>query len=96
MIDTTVLTERVMLSKEDLETLASIPQHVMVRNHLIRFGSITVKEAEDYYGITRLSDVIYKLRYKVEPHMLIRTEMHKGKNRFGGTVDYGKYYLMED
>ena len=96
MLDSTCVVDGVSLSEIDLATLAKITQHTKVRNHLIRFGSITDAQARDFYGISRLADVIYKLRYKIEPHMMIETEMVYGRNRFGCPVQYGKYILVED
>ena len=96
MLDSTVVVDGVSLSELDLATLAKIPQTTKVRNHLIRFGSITDAQARDFYGISRLADVIYKLRYKKEPVMDIQTEMIYGRNRFGQPVQYGKYIFVED
>ena len=95
-MDSTVVVDGVKLSDLDLAALARIPQTTKVRNHLIRFGSITDAQARDFYGISRLSSVIYKLRYKIEPMMDIKTDMIYGRNRFGQPVQYGKYILMED
>lgn len=95
MVDTTVVVDGVRLDEADLAILAAIPQTTKVRNHLIRFGIITDAQARDLYGISRLSGVIYKLRYKIEPYMKIRTEMVYGRNRFGQPVQYGKY-ILED
>ncbi|MBR1456208.1 MAG: hypothetical protein IJ594_03485 [Oscillospiraceae bacterium] len=95
MIDSTAVVDGVRLSDLDLAALAKIPQTTKVRNHLIRFGSITDAQARDFYGISRLSSVIYKLRYRIEPLMHIETEMIYGRNRFGQPVQYGKYIFME-
>ena len=91
MIDTTIVVDGVKLSDIDLAAIAKIPHTTKVRNHLIRFGYITDKQARDFYGISRLSAVIYKLRYKIEPLMNIETEMIYGRNRFGQPTQYGKY-----
>ena len=96
MLDSTIVVDGVSLSELDLATLAKIPQTTKVRNHLIRFGSITDKQARDFYGISRLSGVIYKLRYKIEPLMNIETEMIYGRNRYDQPVQYGKYIYVED
>ena len=96
MLDTTIVVDGVSLSELDLASLAKIPQTTKVRNHLIRFGSITDAQARDFYGISRLSGVIYKLRYKIEPLMHIETDMVYGRNRFGRPVQYGKYVYVEE
>lgn len=77
----------------DEEIIAKMPQTVKVRNHLIRYGSITSQEAWRMYGITRLADVIYKLRYKREPLMDIVTLMVYYTDEFGTNKSYGKYVL---
>ena len=75
---------------EDMRILAEMPHTVKVRNHLIRYGSITSQEAWRLYGITRLSSVILKLRKKEHPLMGIKTLMiHYREN--GVNKSYGKY-----
>lgn len=78
---------------EDQQTIAKMPQTVKIRNHLIRYGSITSQEAWRLYNITRLSDVVYKLKYKKEPRMDIKTEMVYERDRFGNPIQYAKYYI---
>lgn len=78
---------------EDEEIIARMPQTVKIRNHLIRYGSITSQEAWRLYNITRLADVVYKLRYKREPVMDIKREMIYGRDRFGNPIQYAKYYI---
>jgi len=80
---------------EDEQIIAKMPQTVKVRNHLLRYGSITSQEAWRLYGITRLSDVIYKLKYKRHPLMNIKTEMIYYTDEYGNHIQYGKYILME-
>lgn len=77
----------------DEEVIATMPDTVKVRNHLIRNGSITSQEAWQRYGITRLSAVIFKLRKKIEPLMDIKTEMVYGRDRYGQPCQYGRYYI---
>ena len=96
MIDTTLLALGHRFSDEEMKILASIPNHVKVKNHLIRFGKITDREARDFYGYTRLSDAIYRLRYKIEPRMNIETVDTEGVNRFGRRVHFATYYYKED
>ena len=81
---------------QDFETEKAenlLPETTKVRNHLEKYGSITQAEANSLYGITRLSAVVYKLRYKIEPYMNIKMIMRYGKNRFGKQVQYGEYYI---
>ena len=76
---------------EDEEIIARMPDTVKVKNHLMRFGKITSIEAFKMYGITRLADVIYKLRKRGEE---IKTEMVYGRDRYGDPTQYGVYYLV--
>lgn len=59
-----------------------------VREHLEMFGSITPREADDCYAITRLADVVYKLKKR---GVRIKTVTEYGKNRFGRPVCWAKY-----
>jgi len=63
-----------------------------VLNHMRTHGSITSMEAIENYGATRLSGLIFQLKKKGHH---IDTEMHTGKNRYGGTCNYAKYILRE-
>ena len=76
---------------EDMKILANMPQTVKVRNHLIRYGSITPQEAWREYGITRLADVVYKLKYKRHPLMDIGTLMIYYTDEYGRHRQYAKY-----
>jgi len=96
MVDSTIVVDKFSLSEEDLAVMASTPQHVMVLNHLLRFGSITGDEARRYYGITRLPAKVWYLKTKYDPPVRIGSEDIEGKNRFGKTVYYSKYFLEED
>ncbi len=59
--------------------------------HLQEKGSITSWEAIKEYGATRLSAIIYNLRYKYG--MEIETEQVDFTDRFGSKASYGKYVL---
>ena len=59
--------------------------------HLLEKGSITSWEAIKEYGATRLSAIIYNLRYK--RNMNIRTEKVYFTDRFGNKAYYAKYIL---
>lgn len=60
---------------EDDEIIKNMPQHVKVRNHLIRYGSITPLQAIELYNITRLAAIVYKLKNKIHPLLDIDKEM---------------------
>lgn len=65
-------------------------QNQQVLNHLVKYGSITPKQALDRYGIMRLGARIYDLRnlgYRIDK----TTE--NGKNRLGKPCKYARYYL---
>ena len=65
-------------------------QEQIVKEHLNRHGSITSIHAISEYGITRLSDKIYKLRGE---GMNIETERMKGLTRQGNITSYAKYRI---
>ena len=79
-------------TEEEMNILRAIPDTGKIRNHLERYGNITSKEANDLYGITRLSSVIYRLRYKKEPLMEIISVHEMGKDRFDQNANYVRYY----
>jgi hypothetical protein len=60
----------------------------LVRQHLLRYGSITSWEAINLYGETRLSDVILKLRQKGWD---IRTIMCEFQDKYGNIGRYANY-----
>ena len=59
--------------------------------HLHDYGEITSWEAIKEYGITRLSDLIYKLRNQ---GWNIENEWGTTKNRYGDDVRYVNYKLI--
>lgn len=59
-----------------------------VLNHLQRHGSITSIEAIQLFGATRLSSIIYDLR----KYNNIDGVKVQGRDRYGNTVYYTKYY----
>ena len=79
--------------QRDREILARMPDTVKIKNHLLRYGKITSLEAINLYGITRLADVIYKLRRK-DKTITIDTEMVYGRDRYGDPTRYGVYHLV--
>lgn len=65
----------------------------LVLMHMKKYGSITQDEADEEYGIKRLSARINELRNMVYP---IKTEMLSCKNRRGNISNFAKYSLEED
>ena len=65
-------------------------QNQQVLNHLVKYGSITPRQALDRYGIMRLGARIYDLR-KLGYH--INKVNESGKNRLGKPCKYARYYL---
>ena len=61
--------------------------------HLIENGNITSWEAIKEYGATRLSAIIYNLRYRY--CMNIETVMVEFTDRFGSKAQYAKYIFKE-
>lgn len=61
-----------------------------IARHLEIYGSITSLEAMQEYGIMRLASRISDLKKAGIP---IKTEMVRGKNRFGENTSYAKYSL---
>jgi hypothetical protein len=64
-----------------------------VLNYLKENGSITSWEAIREFGATRLSAIIYNLRYKEGLNII--TKNINDKNRYGDPVSYARYYLEE-
>lgn len=62
----------------------------IVLMHMKKHGSITHKEAEEAYGMTRLAARIKDLRNK---GIKIKTEYITGPNRRGGKSRYARYSL---
>ena len=68
-------------------------QKQRILEHIQKHGSITQKEAWDLYGASRLSAIIYDLKNKDGYN--IKTEMVKGKNRYGEPTCFGAYSFIE-
>lgn len=62
--------------------------------HLQQYGSITSWEAIKEYGATRLSSIIYNLRYKY--NMDIINEQIDFVDRFGSKSYFVRYVLKEN
>ena len=65
-----------------------------VKIHLENVGHITSLEAIELYGATRLSAIIYNLRYHY--NMNIISERVDFTDRFGSKSSYAKYVLVEE
>ena len=70
-----------------------INQHQMVIDYIKLNGSITVSDAQKDLGIAYLPPRISELR-KAGYSILRKSE--QGKNRFGKTTTYARYYLDGD
>lgn len=68
----------------------TVSQNKRILAHLMTKGSITPMEAISEYGITRLSARIWDLR---RDGIGIGMVMEKGVNRWGGKVEFAKYFL---
>lgn len=64
-----------------------------ILEHLIKYGSISSMEAITLYGIMRLASRISDLKKR---GYLIVGEMETAKNRFGETVSYKRYRLIQE
>ena len=65
-------------------------QQQRVYDYMDRFGSITSLQAFADLGVTRLADVVFKLK---KAGVEIHTEMKGCKNRFGDPVRFARYSL---
>ena len=75
--------------KKKIKPLEKMTQIKAIKKHLETKGSITSKEAFEKYGCTRLSGMIYRLRY--EYNMKIETLDYEVKDRYGRTTVIAKY-----
>ena len=82
------------MGKEKVDITDCTSQRDAVVKHLETFGNITQKQANDYYGASRLSAIIFNLRYK--EGYVIETHMTVGQNRFGHTTEFAKYVLVKE
>lgn len=65
----------------------------MVLEYMRQFGSITQLEALQDIGCMRLASRISDLRNQ---GYAIGRRIKTGKNRYGDSVSFAEYYLMED
>lgn len=74
-----------------MNKLKDMTQSERVMWYINKYGSITWLEAHRDLGVARLSAVIYNLKYIDEEPIESITE--KGKNRWGESTHYSRYYL---
>ena len=65
-----------------------------IKQHLEQYGSITSWEAIKEYGATRLSSIIYNLRYNY--NMNIINDNIEFIDRYGNKSNYAKYILVKE
>ena len=70
-----------------------ISQTTKILDYMRTFGSITPQEAEGNFGCMRLAARIADLKAQ---GYAIETRMKTGKNRYGNTVSFAEYYLIEE
>ena len=68
-------------------------QKDMVLRHLQDYGSITSWEAIEEYGITRLSDVVFRLRNE---GVRIDSKNETRNNRYGTPTTFSRYTLVHE
>ena len=68
-----------------------LSQNERILRHIKDHGSITTLEAFQDYGVTRLSARIWDLRHKMGHE--IESETIAGKNRYGETTTFSKYFI---
>ena len=66
-------------------------QREMVLQYMKDFGSITAFQAFQDLGITHINGRIKELR---DSGVEIETTMVKAKNRYGKTIEYGRFSLV--
>lgn len=64
-------------------------QSERIVRHLRDYGSITSVEAMKEYGVMRLASRVSDLKKAGFP---IRSEMVKGRNRYGEATSYARYF----
>ncbi len=62
-----------------------------VLNHLKNYGSISQREAVEYYNLYRLSSVIYELRKRGYE---IKSELVPFKSKYGIISNFANYHLI--
>ena len=70
-----------------------ISQCMKILEYMRKHGSITPREAEDAFGCMRLAARIADLK---DQGYIIERRTKTGKNRYGNTVSFAEYYLIEE
>lgn len=83
----------IFFKKKKINSWNKMNKTKAVMLHLQEKGSITSWEAIKEYGATRLSAIIYNLRYKY--NMNIINEEINFKDRYGNNASYVKYVLKK-
>ena len=65
-------------------------QKELILKYITDFGSITSYQAYADLGITQLATRIIELK---DQGYMFKTEVQRGRNRYGKTTHYVKYYL---
>lgn len=63
-----------------------------ILEHFHNYGSITQREADDLYGITRLGARVYNLK---KMGYTIDAKTEHGVNRYGEKTRFTRYYLIK-
>lgn len=67
-------------------------QRERIIDYINKFGSISPIEAFQDLGITKLATRVSEMR---QDGIQFRIVLEKGKNRFGETTHYARYFLKE-
>ena len=67
-------------------------QRERVTEYINKFGSISSLEAFSDLGVTRLADVIFKMK---RDGVNVCTQMEKSNNRYGEPVYFARYWIKE-
>lgn len=78
---------------EERKIMAKESQKQRVIKYIKDFGSITPAEAFTELGAYRLSAIIYDLKHKDGYN--IKTEIERGKNRYGDSTCFARYSFIE-
>ena len=65
------------------------PQCAQILQHLSEYGSVTSAEALSFYGIARCASRVSELN--AAGYNIVK-EYEYGKNKFGDSVRYARYY----
>ena len=72
--------------------MAKMTQMDRVIQYMNDFGSITSFEAFRELGVTRLADVIFRMK---KAGVIVYTRLETSRNRYGDGVTYARYSFKE-